>query len=154
MNGSYSKIGPGRKVEWQRRDWQDGLLHFTTASKGAIETFIITPQDQQHLALGVLCQDPTASAILQSISMWIDAATAPGAEQLCLDCDTVFRAGGLPLAFAIAMPFANREHALVTGICAHCCVACAGRREDLHQVAIRRWRAIWPGAYSMGGGRA
>ena len=70
--------------------------------------------------LAALCGEPTGVALAQAISMWTQAAMTPGARVLCLDCDVAFSPDVVPTAYAISLPFADREHAIVTGVCASC----------------------------------
>jgi hypothetical protein len=133
----------------ERRRWQKSVLRFARACGGVIETYIVPAQDRARLTLAAFCGEPTGVALAQAISIWTDAAMKPGARTLCLNCDTVFGPDVQPAAYSVSLPFADRGHAIVTGVCA----SCAGR-ENLQQVALRRLRSIWPDAYSVNGGRA
>ena len=72
----------------------------------------------------------------------------PGARMLCLDCDTAFGPDVQPVAYAISLPFANRDVAITTGICANCVAPNA----ELQRKMLQRLRSIFPDAYSMSGG--
>jgi hypothetical protein len=128
----------------ERRRWQRNVLRFARACAGPIETYIVPAQDRAHMTLG---GEPTGVALVQAIAIWTQQAMKPGARTLCLACDTAFRPDVLPAAYAVSLPFADREHAIVTGVCASC-----AEREELQRVMLRRLRSIWPTAYSMDGG--
>jgi hypothetical protein len=141
----------GESAARKRRRWQRGILKFSRIAQGALESYVIAVSDYPLLLGAAACGDPTATALVRSVSMWAIEAAAPGADFLCLDCDQQFGPNiAAPAAFAISMPFANRDCAIVTGICERC----AGKGEDLFQMALRRLRSIWPDAYSVAGGRA
>jgi hypothetical protein len=127
----------------ERRRWQKNVRRFTRACAGVLESYIVSAQDRTRLMLAALCGEPTGVALAQAISIWTEQAMKPGAKTLCLDCDTVFRPDVVPAAYAVSLPFANHECAIVTGVCASCA------ERDLQQVMLRRLRAIWPGIYGM-----
>ena len=140
-----------RRAARKRRRWQRGILKFSRIAQGALESYVISISDYPVLLGAAACGDLTAIALARSVTMWVIEATAPGADFLCLDCDQKFGPNiAAPAAFAISMPFANRDCAIVTGICA----SCAESGEDLQDMALRRLRSIWPDAYSVAGGRA
>jgi hypothetical protein len=139
-----------REQRLRSKRWADNILRFHQASGGVTETYIIHIHEAPRLQMIAACGEPTARALAKAISTWASAALKPGADMLCLNCDTTFGLHTAPHAFAVALPFADRGHAIAAGICARC-VAHGG---DLHQMALRRWRAIWPDAYSASGGHA
>lgn len=129
----------------ERQAWVDGVMDFHRATKGAVETYIVHAHECPLLMIGAAYGEPTAMALSQAISIWADAART---SRLCLDCDTVFGPDVVPAAFAVTMPFAEREHAMVTAICR----SCVERGEDLQAMALRHYRTIWPDAYRVEGG--
>ena len=112
------------------------MLRFTRTCAGVLETYIVPAPDRGRL----MSAGPTGVALAQAISLWTEAAMKPGARVLCLDCDTVFRPDAAPAAYAISLPFADRGHAIVTGVCASC-----ARAKDLQQVVqqLRRKQRSW-----------
>jgi hypothetical protein len=139
-----------RRAARKRRRWQRGILKFSRIAQGALESYVIAVSDYPLLLGAAACGDLTAVALARSITMWAQEAAEPGADFLCLDCDQKSPDIAAPVAFAIAMPSANRNAAIVTGVCARC----AESGEDLKEMALRRLRGIWPDAYTVAGGQA
>src|SRR5262249_4270620 len=131
----------------ERRRWQKNMLRFTRACAGVAETYVVPAQERAGLMLAALCGEPTSVALTQAISIWTQQTMKPDARTLCLNCETVFSPDVVPAAYAISLPFADREHAIASGVCA----SCAGC-EDLQQLLLQRLRSIWPNVYSMDGG--
>jgi hypothetical protein len=151
VNPSRAERRRAEKAARKRQRWNDGILKFTRIAAGALESYVIQVSDYPLLLGAAARGEPTAIALARSVSMWATEAAAPGAGFLCLDCDQVFGPGiAAPVAFAITMPFANRDAAIVTGICK----CCAERGEDLQLMTLRRLRGIWPDAHTTQGGRA
>ena len=129
----------------ERRRWQQDMLRFTHACAGALESYVVPAGDLPRLTvLAALSGEPTGRALARAIKLWRRQALAPGAHVPCLDCDVRFGPELPPAAYAVSLPFADRGHALVTGVCASC-----AERKDLQQVMRRLLRQIFPDAYSV-----
>jgi hypothetical protein len=142
-----------RAAASNRKRVERSLLRFNRtaqAGHGALETYIVTMAD--YLGMIAAGGDSAAKAVTDAINMWSREAIKreahnPAAQFICLDCDTTFGPGSsTPAAFAVTLAFADRRHAIVTGIRK----TCADKGEDLHQMTLRRLREIWPGACSLG----
>lgn len=137
--------------ERRRRDWNKGVMAFHRAAHGALETYIVPAADYPALMLARMMGHPVGTTLAQGISRWASEAAEPDANFLCLDCDQRFGPDiAAPAMFAISMPFTDREHLIVSGICRKCFES--GR--DLQKMTLRRLRDIWPDAYSATGGHA
>jgi hypothetical protein len=123
-------------------------MRFHRATGGAIESYEVRVEQLDRLMLGAAYGEPTMVALAQAISSWTDEAMRPGGDCWCVNCPVVFHPENPPAAYVIALPFANRAHAMVSAICARC----AARDEDLKAMAMRRWRKVWPDMYSVDGG--
>ena len=135
--------------ERRRRQWTDEILHFHAAAQGALESYVIPADAYPLLLAGAAVGEPTATALARAITIWLQKAAEPGSAFLCIDCDQAFGPDiAAPAAFAVSMPYANHDCSLVTGICQRC----AESGEDLHRMALRRLRTVWPDAYSVGRG--
>lgn len=140
----------------QRRHGEEGVNAFSSAAcqgaaSGALENYIIPAAYYPLLLAGAAAGEPTTSALARAITTCMmetakRAVTAPETAFLCLDCDAKFGPNlAVPVAFSVALPFSNRDAAIVTGICA----ACAESGQDLQAMALRRLRSLWPDAYLM-----
>jgi hypothetical protein len=132
----------------ERRRWQRNVLRFARACGGAAESHIIPAEARAKISLAALCGEPTGIALAKAIAIWTEQAMRPGARTMCLDCDTVFGPDVQPVTYAVSLPFANRDVAITTGICANCVAPDA----ELQHKVLQRLRAIFPDAYSMSGG--
>lgn len=130
----------------QRRRWQQDILRFTHACAGVLESYIVPARDHDRLTL-LATNEPTAIALAHAIELWRRQVLQFGTRAPCLDCDTVFGPDLQPAAYAVTLPFADRGHALVTGVCGSCA---AGK--DLQRVMRELLRQIWPNAYNITGG--
>jgi hypothetical protein len=131
----------------ERRRWQKNVLHFARACGGAAESFIIPAAARTKISLAALCGEPTGIALAKAIAIWTEQAMRPGARTLCLDCDTVFGPEIQPAAYAVSLPFANRDVAITTGVCANCIAPDA----ELQRKVLQRLRSIFPDAYCVNG---
>ena len=139
------------KAARKRQRWKDNVLSFHRVAKGALETYIVGAFDYPVLMLAGMMGHPVGTTLAQGIAQWASEAAEPDAHFLCLDCDQKFGPDiAAPAMFAITMPFTDREHLIVSGICKKC----AASGQDLQQTVLRRLRGIWPDAYSATGGHA
>jgi hypothetical protein len=132
----------------ERRRWQRNVLRFARACGGAAESYIIPAEARAKISLAALCGEPTGIALAKAIAIWTEQAMRPGARTMCLDCDTVFGPTTLPVAYAVSLPFANRDIAITTGVCANCVAPDA----ELQRKVLQRLRSIFPDAYRVDGG--
>ena len=141
-----------RRAERMKRRSRDGFQRFHQAGRGVFEAYIFRAADVLELFAFAAGGDATAQTFATLIATWLRESakrekTSPETKFLCLDCPAEFGPNtGAPAAFSIAKPFAAAQGpAIVTGICE----ACTNRGEDLHAMALRRLREIWPDAYSV-----
>jgi hypothetical protein len=100
---------PSKFTAAERRHWQQNMLRFARAASGVCETFIVPAQARGRLMLAVLCREPTAIALAQAITSWMEMTMRPGARVLCLNCDTAFNSDVAPTAYAVSLPFADHD---------------------------------------------
>ena len=104
------------------QEWAKNLFEFNATSSGAIESYVISPQQLLALVTKQGDGDRTARALISLIGQWIEhAAGSRQPPPLCLTCDTKFSLpDSKPELFIVTMPFGNPVGGMVSGVCAHC----------------------------------
>ena len=123
-----------------------------TGHGGALETYLVSMEDYRRTSASPP-RNPTAEIMTDATASWSHEATrrevvTPELAATCLDCDAQFGPDtGIPAAFSVTLPFADRQQAIVSGICE----TCAAKGEDHLQAVVLRWlRVDLAKRYSIG----
>ena len=142
LDNDMKKTKPTRAM---RKKWEKGIRAFHEEVRGgAIEYFFCSYSDLiEKMALASLLHNNVlAGKVLLGVADWINQMA--NIKPLCLNCDTEFTPSSLPKGFLIALPFANKSTALITGICGRCFAL-----EDLDERAFQQMKKMWPEGYRI-----
>jgi hypothetical protein len=135
----------------EKAAWAENMERFAQASGGVAQGAIILASERGDWFAAAAGGDPAADMALRAIHGWFGCADKMPLPAKCLGCEVEFEDGLFPEGFAVLLPYANPTQAIATGVCPECALR---ERDDLLATAMQQWREVWPGLYSIRGGRA